>query len=151
KSGEHMVGILPNALRYNERSAAWNCLEYFNAHALGIDESVLLLRIVCMRAYDFPAQLGQGVAKHRFHFSLGLPAKLVGGQTQVATGDKPYFLLFHDACLPLVYRWSCAEHTPRGAAPLQRCTPSRAFFWHLLSSYCRILSFAWWPDFFYIH
>src|SRR5919106_2288892 len=83
-----MLRILPRRKREDERNVGIDLFEDLAAVFLAIDEAVAFLRIVGMRADDSVALVSYGGHKRGLHLLLFGPARLIGGQAQVAISDE---------------------------------------------------------------
>ena len=92
QSRQHVVRVLPHGLGDDDGRFRIDVAKHFHAHFLRVDEAVLLHRIERMRALHRPALLLQRPLQGRFHGLLRWPARLIGGETQIATGDEEHGL-----------------------------------------------------------
>ena len=90
--GEHVVTVLPDGFRHNDRSVGMDLHENIHAHALVIDEPVLEIFAVRVRAAQGEALGPQGFGQLLFHLGLGRPADLICGLAKVAAGNEQNFV-----------------------------------------------------------
>ena len=82
------MAVLPDRLGHKQRGLGVELAEDLDAHLLRINEAVLLLRVERVRAYNGPPFGSESFGEAGFHFRLLGPALLVGGEAQVAAGNK---------------------------------------------------------------
>src|SRR4051812_5278971 len=80
--------VLPDSLRDDQRRIWIDPAEDFDALALAGDESVLRLWVVRMRPLHPITFRFHSIGEGAFHCGLSWPADLIGGETQIAAGDK---------------------------------------------------------------
>ena len=88
QAGENMMRVLPNGFSDDERRFRVDRAEDFHAFFLRLNEAVLLIRLVRVRANEFVAFALDGLAKGGFHLFLRGPADLICGEAEIATGDE---------------------------------------------------------------
>ena len=88
--GQHVVGILPDRFRHNERGFWVKLSEHFHAFPLGSDEPVLEMTLVGVTPNHAIALGLDGCGQRAFHGLLGRPAHLVGRQAKIATGNQQH-------------------------------------------------------------
>ena len=86
--GEYVVAVLPDRFGDNDRSIRMDLHKNIHAHALVIDEAMLQILAVRVRAPQPEALGAQGIGQLFLHLCLGCPADLIGGLAQVAAGDQ---------------------------------------------------------------
>ena len=99
EASENVMRVLPDGLGDDERRVGINVLEDVHAFALRINEAVFGVRIELVRANQFVAFSLERGGERGFHFLLRRPARLVGREAQIATGDELNLVLFQLCCL----------------------------------------------------
>src|ERR1700733_1355470 len=79
EAGEHVVAVLPYRFRNNNRGFGMDLRENIHAHPLVIDEAVLQVLAVRMRAPEREPLRAQGFRQLLFHLGLRRPANLISG------------------------------------------------------------------------
>ena len=78
QAGQNMIAVLPYRFGDHDRRIRGDVREDIHAHALVIDEAVLELRIVGMRAAQGESFGLESLGQLRFHLRLRGPADLIG-------------------------------------------------------------------------
>src|SRR4051794_13396672 len=86
QAGKHMMAILPDGLRHNERSVFGNSVKDIHSITLRIEKSVLLVWHEGVSTNNFTAETFYGFRQGLFHCSLRGPTDFVGVEAKVATG-----------------------------------------------------------------
>ena len=89
--GEYVVAVLPDGFGDNDRGIRMYPHKNIHAHALVIDEAVLEILAVRVRAAQREALGAQRLGQLFLHLCLGRPADLIGGLAQVAAGNEQNF------------------------------------------------------------
>ncbi len=74
------------------RALGMNLHEDIHALTLRGDETVLQFLVVSVSADELVALLREGRGEFFFHVALRGPARLVGGEAQIATGHQHHFI-----------------------------------------------------------
>ena len=90
---QQVAAVLPHRFGHHQRGFRMNALEYVHAHALAVNESVLELRIVGMRAPHCDALGAKGRSQHLFQPRLRRPADLIRRLAQIAVRNQNYHIL----------------------------------------------------------
>ena len=85
---QHVMTVLPDRFDNNERRGSWDVAENFHAVFLTVYKAVPLGRIERMTPLHLVSASPDGFDNGCLHGLLSRPTFLIGGQTQIATGDE---------------------------------------------------------------